>query len=216
MSARVPETERLFIEGPAGRLEAILEVPGSTAPRATAVVCHPHPQHEGSMHNKVAHTLARSFVQLGAATLRFNFRGVGESEGDFANAVGEVDDAFAALDYMQSRWPDLPRWLGGFSFGAQVSLAAAARREPDWLVTVAPPVGRMDQEAFTPPQCRWLLVQGGADEVVDPDEVAHWAKRLQPGPEFEWLDGVGHFFHGNLAVLREIIIRHAPGTGKPQ
>lgn len=216
MLARPAETEKLFIEGPVGRLEAILEVPADAAMHATAVVCHPHPQHEGTMHNKVAHMLARSFVQLGAATLRFNFRGVGESEGQFADAIGEVDDALAALDYMQSRWPGLPRWLGGFSFGAQVSLAAAGRREPDWLVSVAPPVGRMNLDAFKPPQCRWLLVQGGADELVDAEAVASWANALQPRPGFEWLEGVGHFFHGNLVALRETVVRHAPTTGETQ
>lgn len=204
-------SENLFIDGPAGRLEALLETPGDTVdPAAVAVVCHPHPQHEGTMRNKVAHTLARSFVQLGAPALRFNFRGVGRSEGEFANAVGETEDALAALDYMHARWPSAALWLGGFSFGAQVSISAVQKRDVEWLVTVAPPVERMALENFTVPRCRWLLVQGGADEVVDPEGVAAWAKSLDPGPAFEWLDGVGHYFHGSLSQLREIIVRHAP------
>lgn len=206
-----PQSERLFIDGPAGRLEAILETPpDSGEPRAVGVVCHPHPLHQGTMLNKVAHTLARSFVQLGAPALRFNFRGVGRSEGEFANAIGEIEDALAALDWMHARWPDAPLWLGGFSFGAQVSLGVSARRDLEWLVTVAPPVERMNLDAFVPPRCRWLLVQGGADEVVDARAVADWAKSLQPAPAFEWLPGVGHYFHGRLNDLREIVQRHAP------
>lgn len=206
-----PANERFFLDGPAGKIEALLETPAGVAePRAVAVVCHPHPQHQGTMLNKVAHTIARSFVQLGAPALRFNFRGVGRSEGEFADAVGEVDDALAALDWMHERWPGAALWLGGFSFGAQVSLGAVQARKVEWLVTVAPPVERMQLEGFEAPRCRWLLVQGGADEVVDPAGVAAWAKSVSPPPEFEWLPGVGHFFHGRLNELREIILRHAP------
>jgi len=206
-----PRSERFFIDGPAGKLEALLETPNDLVePAAVAVVCHPHPQHQGTMLNKVAHTLSRSFVQLGAPALRFNFRGVGRSEGEFADAVGEVDDAIAAMDFLRSRWPQAALWLGGFSFGAQVSLAAAQQRDVKWLVTIAPPVERMKLAEFRIPECPWLLVQGGADEVVDPRGVADWAKSLEPAPAFEWLPGVGHFFHGHLNELREIIIRHAP------
>lgn len=206
-----PLSEKFFIDGPAGRLEALLETPPDTAePHAIAVVCHPHPQHQGTMLNKVAHTLARSFVQLGAPALRFNFRGVGASEGAFANATGEAQDALAAMDHMRARWPRASLWLGGFSFGAQVSISVANSRDVAWLVSVAPPVERMNLQGFTVPECRWLLVQGGADEVVDPEGVARWATSLHPAPEFEWLPGVGHFFHGHLNALREIIVRHAP------
>lgn len=209
--SNAPASERLFIDGPVGRLEAVLETPADVQePAAVAVVCHPHPLHQGTMLNKVAHTLARSFVQLGAPALRFNFRGVGRSEGEFANAIGEVDDALAALDFVHARWPQAKLWLGGFSFGAQVSLAAVHARDIEWLVTVAPPVERMKLDAFEVPNCDWLLIQGGADEVVDPDGVARWAKSLNPAPVFEWLPGVGHFFHGHLTELREIIQRHAP------
>lgn len=206
-----PRSERLLIDGPAGKLEALLELPPDIdEPHAIAVVCHPHPQHQGTMLNKVAHTLSRSFVQLGAAALRFNFRGVGRSEGEFANAVGEIDDAVAAMDYLRGRYPEATLWLGGFSFGAQVSMSAVQQRDVAWLVSIAPPVERMQLADFEVPQCPWLVIQGGADEVVDPRGVAEWAKSLQPAPAFEWLPGVGHFFHGHLNELREIIVRHAP------
>lgn len=206
-----PRSERLFIDGPAGKLEALLELPANVdEPQIIAVVCHPHPQHQGTMLNKVAHTLSRSFVQLGAAALRFNFRGVGRSEGEFANAIGEVDDTLAAIDYLRERYPGATLWLGGFSFGAQVSLAAVHKRDVAWLVSVAPPVERMQLEGFEVPGCPWLLIQGGADEVVDPRGVKDWAASLQPAPTFEWLPGVGHFFHGHLNELREIIVSNAP------
>lgn len=206
-----PAIEKMFIEGPSGPLEAMLEMPADMQePRAIAVVCHPHPLHQGTMLNKVVHTLARTFVQLGAPALRFNFRGVGRSVGEFADAIGETKDAMAALDWMQERWPSASTWLGGFSFGAQVSLNVARERELDWLVTVAPPVERMQLDDFVAPHCQWLLIQGGADEVVDPQGVASWAKSLQPGPVFEWVPGTGHFFHGHLNGLRDIVLRHAP------
>lgn len=207
------DTENLLFDGPVGQLEAILETPADAELSAIAVVCHPHPLHEGTMHNKVAHTLARTFVQLGAAALRFNFRGVGKSEGEHANAIGEVDDARAAVAFMRERWPQLPLWLGGFSFGAQVSLAAASSLEPEWVVSVAPPVPRMNLADFTAPRCSWLLIQGGADEVVDPQAVADWARSVQPAPQFEWIEDAGHFFHGKLNIVREIISRHSPRQG---
>lgn len=205
------ESEKLFIEGPEGRLEAILEMPAGTGePDAVAVVCHPHPQEQGTMHNKVAHMLSRSFVQLGAPTLRFNFRGVGESEGDFADAVGEVGDALAALDYMNERWPDAKRWLGGFSFGSQVSLSAALERDLDWLVTVAPPIRRIDLDGFHRPECDWLVIQGEADELFDARQVREWLEALDNPPEMEFFPETSHFFHGKLTRLRDTVIAHAP------
>lgn len=103
--SRAPASENLFIGGPAGQLEALLETPPDVADPATvAVVCHPHPLHGGTMKNKVAHTVARSFLDLGAAVLRFNFRGVGRSEGVFDDGRGELDDALAAIDWIQARW----------------------------------------------------------------------------------------------------------------
>lgn len=212
-ASRQVESENLFIEGPAGQLEALLEIPAdmpAEGPRHAAVVCHPHPLHQGTMHNKVAHMLARSFVQLGAPALRFNFRGVGKSEGKHANAIGEVDDALAALDWISVRWPRAESWLGGFSFGAQVSLLAEKQRELDWLVTVAPPIDRLVLENFERPRCPWLVIQGEEDELFDAREVKNWVSAIQPAPDFEMFPEADHFFHGKLTRLREAIIRHAP------
>lgn len=209
--SRAPASERLFIEGPAGRLEALLETPADSAsPGAIAVVCHPHPEFQGTMLNKVAHTVARAFLDLGAPALRFNFRGVGQSEGEFDEARGETEDALAAIRWMQEKWPDRKLYLGGFSFGSQVALNVAATSPPAWLVTVAPPITRLDLAAFRAPDCPWLIVQGGQDELFDANDVEHWARRLDGPPAFEMLPEASHFFHGHLNTLRERIVANKP------
>lgn len=193
--------EPLTIAGPAGRVEIALEWP-QREPAAIAVICHPHPLQQGTMDNKVVTTLARAFRRLGAVALRFNFRGVGGSEGEHAHGVGERDDALAAIDYARNRWPGLDLYLGGFSFGGAVALAIADRARPRGLVTVAPAVARLPAD-FVAPTMRWLLVQGDRDEVLDPAEVLSWASRLPAPPQLAVFEGVGHFFHGRLPVLAE-------------
>ena len=117
--------EKLFLNGSAGRLEVILESPSDASVTGAAVVLHPHPQHGGTMHNKVAHTLARAFVRMGFAVLRINFRGTEGSEGEFDVGIGELDDALVAVTWMREKYPDQPFWLAGFSFGAAISVQAA-------------------------------------------------------------------------------------------
>jgi hypothetical protein len=203
--AKAPVSERLDISGPVGNLEAILEFPAETDVRAAAVVLHPHPQHGGTMHNKVAHTLARSFLQVGFAALRFNFRGTEGSEGVYDEGRGEVDDAHAAIGWMRERYPGLPFWLAGFSFGAAIAIRAAIPAAPDGLVSVAPAVSRFAAGLEQQPQCPWLIVQGDADELVDVDETIAWVDGLDPGPELLVLPGVEHFFHGKLVDLRSAV-----------
>ena len=130
------------LAGPAGSLEAILETPADDTVSGAAVVCHPHPQHGGTMHNKVAHTVARAFVRCGFAALRFNFRGTEGSEGQFDGGKGELDDALAAIDWLQARYPAAPSWVSGFSFGAAIAVRAAVTRDVDGLVSVAPAIHR--------------------------------------------------------------------------
>jgi alpha/beta superfamily hydrolase len=200
---RVVRSEKVGVPGPAGQLEAAVDSADST-PRGIAVVCHPHPLQRGTMQNKVVTTLARVFVDLGMNTLRFNFRGVGASEGSFGDGIGERDDARAAVGWVRERWPGLPLYLGGFSFGAAIVLGIAAELGPKGLVTVAPPVDKLPGD-FVAPECAWLLVHGAADEVVPVDSTVSWLRTLRVRPNFVVLEGVGHFFHGQLRVLEETV-----------
>jgi alpha/beta superfamily hydrolase len=201
-----PVSEKLFIDGPAGRLEAVVERPGEGALEGAAVVCHPHPQHGGTLHNKVAHTLARAFVRSGFEALRFNFRGTELSEGEFDHGKGELDDALAAIDWMRARHGSYPLWLAGFSFGGAMAVKAAAATHVDGLISVAPAISRFAEGLESQPDCRWLIVQGDDDELVDIDETVAWFDSLDPGPELLILDGAEHFFHGRLAELREAVM----------
>jgi len=203
--AKAPQSERLFIAGPVGRLEAVFEYPGTTKLAGTVVVCHPHPQHGGTMHNKVAHTLARAFVRMDFAALRFNFRGTEKSDGRFDEGVGELDDALAAIDWMRSRQPDASMWLAGFSFGAAIAVRAAIERDVGGLVSIAPAVSRFASGLTKQPQCPWLIVQGDEDELVGVEETIDWMNTLQPGPELLILRGAEHFFHGRLGDLRDAV-----------
>jgi hypothetical protein len=159
------------------------------------------------LHNKVAHTLARAFVRIGFAALRFNFRGTEKSEGHFDEGVGELDDALAAIDWMRARQPGTGLWLAGFSFGAAIAVRAAVERNVDGLVSVAPAVSRFASGLQTQPQCPWLIVQGDEDELVGVEETIEWLNGLQPGPELLVLAGAEHFFHGRLVDLREAVTK---------
>ena len=201
-------TEHLTIDGPAGTLECVVEDPhseGDGSASAFAVVCHPHPLHQGSMHNKVAHTLARAALSRGAPALRFNFRGVGRSAGSHDEGRGETDDALAAIEWMRVRHPGAELWLMGFSFGAMVALRAAGQADATRLVTVAPAVTRFHADHPASPAMPWLLVQGGADELVDAATVRAWAAQQVPPPTLHEMPGVSHFFHGHLHELSAVV-----------
>lgn len=194
------------LAGPVGRLEALIEEPPAGMPsHFAAVICHPHPLFGGTMHNKVVHVLARTLRAGGAATLRFNFRGVGTSEGVHDGGAGEADDALAAVSAARGRWPDRPLVLAGFSFGAAIAIRVAAAVQPRWLISVAPAVDRVSLEGFVAPDCDWLIVQGDADEVVAPATVTRWAAQHAPKAIVRVLPGVGHFFHGHLHELADCV-----------
>jgi uncharacterized protein len=201
---RPPRPEMLEIPGPTGPLEAIVEDPGGE-PAALAVVCHPHPLYQGTMRNKVVHTVARAANRRGAAAVRFNFRGVGASGGTWDEGRGETDDALAVIAWARQRWPARPLWLAGFSFGAFVALRAAVDARPAALVTVAPPVSRFPVGATPEPSCPWLVVQGEADELVDHREVVAWAEARPAAPRLALLPDTSHFFHGRLAELQQVV-----------
>jgi hypothetical protein len=152
--------------------------------------------------------LARAFVDLGAATLRFNFRGVEGSDGGFDSGRGEVEDAVAAADWLRRRWQGTPLILGGFSFGAMIALRASARLSPLGLVTVALPVQRLDPSEAVAADRPWLLIHGAEDEVVALDEVIQWLDRVGSGPELSVVDGAEHFFHGKLTELKGTVMRY--------
>jgi alpha/beta superfamily hydrolase len=196
-----------LLPGPAGQLEALVSgPPGDTAAvEYFAVVCHPHPLYGGTLDNKVVYILARAFEECGAATIRFNFRGVGSSAGGYDGGRGETEDALAAIAYGRARWNGARLWLAGFSFGAAVAVRAAARAEPDKLVLVAPGVTRMAMDDVPSPRCPWLLVQGDADEVIEPEEVLQWAQRQSVPAQIRRCPGAGHFFHGRLHELRAAV-----------
>jgi alpha/beta superfamily hydrolase len=221
-SGPTPEPVRsspLELDGPAGVLEAIVDEPAGAGMAgsvdAVAVVCHPHPQHQGTMHNKVVHTLARSLARHGAHTVRFNYRGVGGSAGSYGGGDGETDDALAVIDWLCARHPGAVLYLAGFSFGGMVAIRAAHRRDAAALITVAPAI-RFFDDAFIRPACPWLVIQGEADEIVLAADVVRWACRLDPTPEIETMSGVGHFFHGALGTIGDAAATFLDDPGGPR
>ena len=210
MSIAAPE--RMMLAGAAGDIETLIELPDPTRypqARAVAVCCHPHPIFGGAMTNKVIHTVARSFVANGAIALRFNFRGVGASAGVHDAGRGELDDLIRVVEWARERWPSLPLWLGGFSFGAWMVLRAQAKLAPQLLVTVAPPVGRWSFDDVQKPGCPWLVVQGSKDELVDAQTVKRYAETLDPAVDYVEVEDADHFFHGRLHLVGDAVSRAA-------
>ena len=199
----------LQLAGLSGPIEAVLDLPAADtwrdSPRAIALCCHPHPLFGGSLTNKVIHTVARSCATAGAIALRFNFRGVGRSAGTHDHGTGEALDVLTLAEQLRLRWPGIPLWLAGFSFGAWISLKTARELQPTCLLTVAPPVGRWDFSGITAPACPWLVVQGGKDELVDAHEVRKWVNACSDAATLVELPEADHFFHGQLLELRAAI-----------
>lgn len=195
------ETEN-SVQGPAGKLEVAVGTPIGVERNAIGIVCHPHPLHGGTMYNKVVTTLARSFQGLGLTTVRFNFRGVGKSQGTYDHGRGEVDDLLAVVKWLQTEMGQQELWLAGFSFGAFIAASGAVQLPVKKLVTVAPPVMHFPMRDLPPILCDWVLVQGEQDDVVPPEEVFVWAESRQPPPAILRFPEAGHFFHGQLGELR--------------
>jgi len=193
-----------MIPGPCGELEALISVPAENINKTVAIICHPHPLHGGTMQNKVVHTLDKALSSLGCMTVRFNFRGVGKSSGEYDEAVGEVDDLKAVIDWVHEQVSGYDLCLAGFSFGAYVAMKAALDVDCAKLITIAPPVNIFNFSSILSSPCPWLLVQGMKDEIVDANEVINWASQF-PGIDIVREQESGHFFHGKLNVLQEII-----------
>ena len=198
----MPAQKKFSLTGTAGNLEGIAHLPDD-APRGIAVVAHPLPTMGGTMENKVVTTLAKTFVELGCVALRFNFRGVGASAGEFDDGDGEVEDVLAVVRHARQEYGDLPLILSGFSFGGYVQARAAQQLHPQHLVLIAPAVGRF---AVPDVPANTLVIHGDMDEVVELQELLKWA-RPQELPVIV-LAGAGHFFHGRLVQLKQIVLQH--------
>ena len=196
----------ISLNGPAGRLEARYQ-PGKDKRAHAALLLHPHPQHGGTMNNKVAYTLFHAFSRSGFAALRFNFRGVGKSQGAWGGGEGELADAAAALDWLQAANPEAESfWIGGFSFGAWIAMQLLARRpEIGGFVAVAPPVNLADFGALPRLPASGLIVQGDQDQIVPPAGVKALAEKLQTQRDitvtYRVIEGADHFFVDRLEQL---------------
>lgn len=198
---------QVTIAGAAGNIEALLEEGKAGAPFSVsayvALICHPHPLYGGTMDNKVVSTLVRTYRELGITSLRFNFRGVGASEGEHDEARGEVDDLCIINEWLQAQYPGRQLLLAGFSFGSAIAAAASERIPVAQMILIAPPVTRYSyapQGAFA---CPVTLVLGGQDELVDVEAVLAWLQSLAAPVETIVIPEASHFFHGQLNSLRE-------------
>lgn len=198
------------IAGPAGRLEALLEEPEDRAPLLAALVCHPHPLYGGTMHNKVVHRLARGLRGAGAVALRFNFRGVGRSEGCHGNFLGEIEDARAALAWLRERYPELPFALAGFSFGARAIVHLGCSVEtPLWLMAAGFPTRYGDEEILAACRVPRLFIQSTHDQYGPRAELEALVARLPEPRRLTWIEARDHFFAGGLDALEEAVRRMA-------
>jgi alpha/beta superfamily hydrolase len=202
--AGFPEQAASFtLSGPSGKLETLSDVAEpATARRGVAIVCHPHPLQGGTMHNKVVTMVERALRESGLDTLRFNFRGTGDSEGSFDDGNGEGDDLAAVVGWVRRVRPSDAVWLAGFSFGSYVTIRNAVRLRADALISIAPPAGRWPFETIELPTSPWLVVQGEEDEVVDPQAVFDWIDGMKHPPELIRMPETSHFFHRRLMDLR--------------
>jgi len=200
--------EFVNILGPAGNIEGVIHhtIAGNYFANI-GIICHPHPLHQGTMQNKVVTTLVKTFLAMGIPCVRFNFRGVGNSDGFFANALGETEDCIAVIDWVQERWINTNVWLAGFSFGAYVAALASLQREIFQLINIAPPVHANDFSVI-PITCPCLVVQGDNDEIVPAAQVYQWYENLTANKQLIKMTDTTHFFHGKLTELYQNIKHH--------
>ena len=203
----------VIFAGPEGRLEGRYQP--APRPRAPlALILHPHPQGGGTMNNRITQALYQTFVRRGFATLRFNFRGVGRSQGEFDNGIGELSDAASALDWMQQFNPEAPvTWVAGFSFGAWIGMQLLMRRpEIKGFISIAPPANMYDFGFLAPCPSSGLIVQGSADEVVQAAAVQKLVDKLKTQKhitiDYDIINGANHFFEKEMDVLMESVDRY--------
>jgi len=198
---------RLDLTGPAGRLEALVEE-GADPPRAAVVFGHPHPQYGGTMHTRAVYQAAKGLARIGCSVLRFNFRGVGLSEGTFDQGEGEMADYAAALDVMAARHPGAPLWAAGFSFGSWIALeTGSADPRVSALIAIAPPVTR-DGYAWTRTLATdkpKFFVQGDLDELCPIRDLWAFYAQLKEPKELVVIDGASHLFEGQAREVGEAL-----------
>ncbi len=211
------QNNEIFIAGPTGQLQLIQTIvaPDSSIDarhsNSVAIICHPHPLYGGSMSNKVVHIINKAFNSVGINTVRFNFRGVEQSEGQFADGIGEVDDLLSVFEWLAQNTQTSSIYLAGFSFGSFVAAQVAALQQTpiaiEKLLLVAPPVSMYDFAAiaFDMP-C--LVIQGGQDTVVEPEQVKQWVAAQSDNVQLLWNDEAEHFFHGKLNFIRDSIVKN--------
>ena len=205
----------LALPGPAGPLEAVLREPEGGAHDLIAVVCHPHPLYGGTLNNKVVHRTAATLHELGAAVLRFNFRGVGRSAGRHDQGAGELDDARAAMEYLRARHPRARSWIAGFSFGALIAARlAAADRGIGQLIMIAPPVQDSDFRPLRTARVPKLVVQGTADELCPPAAVETQFQTWSEPKRLVWIEGASHFFDKRLGALSQALVEALAAAAK--
>jgi len=207
MNKHPSEEETLLITMPTGQIiETRIGFPqNAIEPKTLAVICHPHPLFGGTMDNKVVYILTSTLRNLGAISVRFNFRGIGKSTGTFDQGIGESEDLVFLINYLQQHYSTKKLWLAGFSFGSFVAFRAHEKIKPERLILIAPAVERWDYQGVISQETKTLIVQGGNDTVVSPPTVIDWVGTLQPAPHFEMIEEADHFFHGFLPHLRETI-----------
>lgn len=202
--------ESLTLEGPAGRLEALLEEPDHMEPRMAAVVCHPHPLYGGTMHNKVVYRLARGLRRAGIVALRFNFRGVGKSDGSHGHMIGEIDDARAALDYLRARYPDLPFAMAGFSFGSRAIASLGCELGlPRFLMPVGFSTRMGSWDFLSTCAVPKIFIHSTHDEFGPRLDFERLYAGVAEPKRLIWIEAADHFFAGALPELEERVFEEA-------
>lgn len=196
----------LFLHGQAGRLEVALQYPAHSArDDFIGIVCHPHPLHGGTMNNKVVTTAAKALNQLDIISIRFNYRGVGESEGSYGDMVGEYEDLQTIMDWVLYHFPKKNIFLIGFSFGAFITAKAASHPHVKHLTSIAPAITHVDYSVVPKLKCPWLVIHGELDELIWIKDVKKWSK--QHNIKLHIIAHASHFFHGKLVELRDTLIQ---------